>query len=568
MQAAGPPSGPAVAQARPARRTDPRARAAALPAGGSVLWPAAVAAAFTACQLLLVVPGTGLGWDETVYVSQVSPQAPAAFFSAPRARGVTFLAAPVTALTDSVTVLRTWLALLSGAGLLLALLPWRRLLPAPVTALAGALFASLWITLFYGPQVMPNLWVALGSLAAVGCFLNAVRAAERTPDGTGTTGTAGTAGTTGRAGRAGTADRAAAAGRPLPPGRRRRRGRPGRADLAGLGAAVAVVALMRPSDAVWLVLPLAAAALAVRPWRHAAVLVVLVGGLLLGGAEWAVEAQLRYGGLFTRLERASEIQGGIGLTADLARTAFDDQVRALEGRALCRPCDVPWRYPTTALWWFALPLLTVGGVVAGARTGLRAETRLPVLAAGSLAVPYLLLIDYAAPRFLLPSYALLAVPVAVLVTAAATAAGPRLRPVVAAVTALVLAGHLAVQFAVLDRAVERNRATRQTNERIAAALHDRGVRPPCTLTGQHAVPLAFHTGCASRQDGGHDGSITDAGLRALARAEPLAVLVAGDHSPPGWARDWPVQPLPDLPGVPDLRAHLSPTAVEAASRPR
>ena len=49
---------------------------------------AAVAAAFTLAQLLLVRPGMGLGWDETVYVSQVGTQAPAAFFSAPRARGV------------------------------------------------------------------------------------------------------------------------------------------------------------------------------------------------------------------------------------------------------------------------------------------------------------------------------------------------------------------------------------------------------------------------------------------------------------------------------------------------
>ncbi|MFF4650768.1 hypothetical protein [Streptomyces sp. NPDC001380] len=60
----------------------------------SLLPLAAVAAAFTAAQLLLVVPGTGLGWDETVYVSQVDPRVPAAFFSAPRARGISWLAAP------------------------------------------------------------------------------------------------------------------------------------------------------------------------------------------------------------------------------------------------------------------------------------------------------------------------------------------------------------------------------------------------------------------------------------------------------------------------------------------
>lgn len=46
-------------------------------------WLASVAAAFALVQLVLVVPGSGLGWDETVYVSQVSRDVPAAFFSAP-----------------------------------------------------------------------------------------------------------------------------------------------------------------------------------------------------------------------------------------------------------------------------------------------------------------------------------------------------------------------------------------------------------------------------------------------------------------------------------------------------
>ncbi|MGW4393444.1 hypothetical protein ACWEKA_44220, partial [Streptomyces sp. NPDC004685] len=38
--------------------------------------PAAAAGAFVLAQLLLVTPGTGLGWDEIVYVSQVEPGTP------------------------------------------------------------------------------------------------------------------------------------------------------------------------------------------------------------------------------------------------------------------------------------------------------------------------------------------------------------------------------------------------------------------------------------------------------------------------------------------------------------
>jgi hypothetical protein len=120
-------------------------------------WPAAVAATYTLAQPALFYPGTALGRDERVYVSQVTRGAEAAFFSAPRARGITLLVAPVTVLTSSVDVLRVYLAVLSGAGLFLVRWVWRSLLSQRVLALAGGLFAGLWITLFYGPQVMPKL---------------------------------------------------------------------------------------------------------------------------------------------------------------------------------------------------------------------------------------------------------------------------------------------------------------------------------------------------------------------------------------------------------------------------
>ncbi|MFB6776227.1 hypothetical protein ACFCX0_02090 [Streptomyces sp. NPDC056352] len=106
-------------------------------------WLAAVAAAFVFVQLVLVVPGSGLGWDETVYVSQVGRDVPAAFFSAPRARGISYLVAPVAALTSSMAALHVYLALCSGCGLFLALWVWRPLLPPAVVAGAGAMFAGL-----------------------------------------------------------------------------------------------------------------------------------------------------------------------------------------------------------------------------------------------------------------------------------------------------------------------------------------------------------------------------------------------------------------------------------------
>lgn len=88
----------------------PAARGSRRPGGEH--WLVLVAAAFTLAQLVLVRPGMGLGWDETVYVSQVSPHAPAAFFSAPRARGVPLLVAPISSWLSSTPLVRVCLALL------------------------------------------------------------------------------------------------------------------------------------------------------------------------------------------------------------------------------------------------------------------------------------------------------------------------------------------------------------------------------------------------------------------------------------------------------------------------
>jgi hypothetical protein len=470
-----------------------------------VWWLAGLCAAYVLVQCVLVVPGSQLDWDETVYTSQVSGSVPAAFFSAPRARGITFLAAPVAQLTGSVAALRVWMAALSGAGLFAALWVWRVLVPLRVLVVAGGLFCGLWVTVFYGPQVMPNLWSAYGALAAVGCFLRAAR--DRT-------------------------DRWA---------------------LVGVAGGVVVVGLMRPPDAFWLVAGLVGAALGVRRWRRPALVAALAAGLLLGCGEWVIEAYARYGGLAERLHRAGEIQGGLGWNV-----AVDDQVRALDGRTLCRPCDVPWRHRGTAAWWFALPLLAAGGTLAAARAR-RAGTAVTVLlTAAFLAASYLFLIDYAAPRFLLPAYALLALPVAECLWWLVGAARGRLRPVVLALVGAGLLGHLAVQYAVLANAVGNNHAMRRSYDAVVADLRRAGVRPPCLLSGPSAVPMAFHAGCASRQTAGPDASITPAGVVAQARSRSVAVLVPPGQLPPDWARAWRPVRLPDASQFSGYRAFVAP----------
>jgi hypothetical protein len=476
-------------------------------------WPAAVAAAFTVAQLLLVPPGMGLGWDEVIYVSQVSPHAPATAFSAPRARGVSALVWPVASWTSSTAALRVYLAVVSGLALFLVMRVWRGRRAPGVLAFAGLLFWGLWITVFYGPQAMPNLWVALAGLGAVGCFLRA--AADR-------------------------ADRAA---------------------LWGLAACAAVMALMRPTDAVWLAVPLAAAPLLVRRWRRPALFAAVLLGLAAGGAQWVVEAYTSHGGLTARLERASDIQGGLGWNI-----AVGDQLRTLAGRSICRPCNAPWPNPALAVWWFALPVLAAGGVALAVRSRRSHDTLLLTACAATSAVPYLFFIDYAAPRFLLPTYALLAIPVADCLAWLAIGAAPRRwRPVTASLVALAVVGHLAVQYVVVSRLSVRTDAQHRDWAHIADGLHDLGIRPPCLVSGPTTIPIAYYAKCLSIATHGPNVNITVAGIRAAAQHQNVAVLVPPGGSPPGYAADWPWRPLPAPPALAGHRVYTPPSTFSSGS---
>lgn len=472
--------------------------------GRTMAWIAAVTVAFVAAQVVFVPPRMGLSWDESVYVSQVSRHIPTAFFSAPRARGVSVLVAPVAAWTTSTVILRVYLALLSGAGLFVAFWIWRRLLPPGVLALAGMLFSGLWITQFYGPQAMPNLWVALGCVAAVGCFLRSA-------------------------------------------------GDPGdRTALAGLGLGLAFVALMRPPDGVWLALPLLASALTVSDWRRPVLFAVIVGGLAAGSADWLIEAFVNYGGVLARLHRSSQIEGGIGW-----HVAIADQIRALDGRTLCRPCNVAWRHPITAAWWFALPPLTAGGLMIAGRTRHTVTVLLPVLCAAGVAIPYLFLIAYAAPRFLLPAYALLAIPVAVCLTWLAVGVPRSLRPVTIPLVCIGLAGHLAIQHVVMAQTVRRTDVAHEDYALIAADLHRMGVRPPCVLTGDQDVPVAFDVRCKSVNVGGSDANATVGTILSDAAQMPVAVIEPPGTKPPAYARAWRSYALAHLRAMKGDRVYLS-----------
>ncbi|MGY1437665.1 hypothetical protein [Streptomyces reniochalinae] len=447
-------------------------------------WLAGVCGAFGLLSLTLVHPGLPLGWDELVYASRFSPHGPETPFSAPRTRGVPALIAPVAAFSDSVVLLRCYLTLTAALSLFLGYLPWvGRFSRRGTVPLAAALYGSVWIALFYAGAAMPNHYVATGLVAAVGCFL-----------------------------------RSPATGR----------------TRAGAAAALALAALMRPNDAVWPALVLLAAALGARrlPLRaRTRTALAVTCGLAAGLLPWAVEASLRFGGVLRRVRAASEVQGG--MSPRLTLDALKAHAAALDGPLLCRPCDGATLEWSNAGWWLLIPPLLLLGLRAARQQGRTASAALPLTAAAAVALPYLLFMEYAAPRFLLPAYALLA-PVAALgaLRAArwARARGTRRARVCVPLGGGALAAlHLALQLQQLGIHSGIQTAVRHDWQRVEEVLRAHGVRPPCVLGGNSStVPVAHTAGCHPARAGTPDALVL--------REAPL----------PAWAAaaDWHLHPVP------------------------
>jgi hypothetical protein len=475
-----------------ARAAVPRRGPSAGPADGpasrseSIWWLAGIAAVFAAAQLVFVAPHLLLSWDEVVYVSQTSAHSPAAYFDPARARGVPLLVAPVTMLTSSILALRIYLSLLSGLALFLALLAWRGLRPAWVLALAGLVYGGLWSALYYGPQAMPDEWVAFCGLAAVGLFVRAAAHLQQRE--------------------------------------------PARWLLAGLAACAAIAALVRPGDAVFLVAALVIAALSVPAWRHWPLLAATVIGFAAGAADWIAEAYVRFGGPLSRLHDAGAEQGGFSL-----HFAAWDEFRALNGPTLCRPCTVGVRYPVVSVWWLALPVIVVLGVLVARRSGVMASSVLAAACGLALAFQYLFLINYAAPRFLLPAYALLAIPVADAMSWLITGVRSDLRPGILTLVGAALAVQLFVQYTVLEHQVNEKISFFGDYTRIASDLHRLGVTKSCLIKGEQDIPVAYYAGCASAPT-----------FTPHATWDRVAVLEYPGIKPPGYARHWPVHALPGV----------------------
>jgi len=406
----------------------------------SLLWLVLVSVLFLAAELTPTLLRMPLGADEITYIARTSVRASLVSLPPVHGQGAGLLAAPVTLLTTSLTVLRIWMSVLSAVGLLLATLCWRGLRPMWVLAMAELILASLAITQNSGVQVYPDWWGALGLLALIGLFLHAVNGTMRD-----------------------------------------------RAVLPLIAVASLLIALMRPQNVVFLMGPVILAALLVRRWRKLKVLAAMAVGIALGAVEWLAGAYLWFGGLSERIRLAGQEPPPLHLYF-----ALGTQLRSLNGPWYCTPPDcTTWEVPIETPWWIAFLAIAALGVWAGWRSTKKASSVLAAVTAAWVFILYAFLVPFGAPRYLLPTFALMAILAADGMVWAITES--HWRDLAIAGSCLFLLGGIVSQRVILQHQVADQVAGRQFQAQ-AAELKKMGVHAPCALIN---TSIAWYLGCSA-----------------------------------------------------------------------
>ncbi|GAA2576979.1 hypothetical protein SMC26_29895 [Actinomadura fulvescens] len=446
---------------------------------------ALVALAFAVTQAAVGGLRVPLDLDEAVYLSQFSSSVPTIPYAAHRAPGQGLAAAPVVLLTSSVPVIRGYLIGLSAVLLVAAYLPWLKVTRA--APLAAALFASTWISLRFAGAALPNHLVALGAIAAAGLLVRDSRVA--------------------------------------------------------LAMVFAGLALLRPTDAAYIGVPLLVAALLKRRRAAAA---AICAGLAAGGLWWLIEAYARFGSPTTRLGAIASINGTDGLHFELLRywAAMDGNETCLPTTADCGPITF-----ASGLWWIGGAILVALGFHAARRAPMMSAVVICTVTAAVFAAAYLVLSDWAVPRYILPVFALLSIPASEGLRYLA-----RWRPAVVLAAAAVLA-HVTFQIATAARATDSATEALTPFVRAAEALPVTG---RCAVIGRFGPQIAFQRRChaADMHDGIEPrdsyGDVTRANIARL-RAQGLRVIATTRPRLPE-AASWRTVPVPGT----RLTLYLSP----------
>ena len=427
---------------------DAGSAASSSPFRGSSLALLLVALLFFVVQLVLVPRPFGLSVDEANYLAKVDPAVPELNWTQPRAWGMPVLAAPVAYFSADLPAIRLYLSVLASAGLAAAFWPWLRVLHGPVAPLAALLFSTTWFTVFFGSALMPNLYVALGAVGAIGIVLRSVQQPKwwRT----------------------------------------------------ALAATVsAFIALVRPTDSVLVVAALVAGALLVPRLRRPGPLAALIVGCVVGWLPWILEAFARFGGPVTRL-RAAESAGPNGLNFDLS--GLLTLPRLLDGNpTYCcyggPPSDAGPVPILLSVWLLTVIVAALVGVAFAARQHRLPEMLVVCLPAGLLAAFYLLLPAFVTLRFLLPVFALLALPVATAVVSLTTTSRGGWRSAAVTVVTVGVLTHVVGMLAIAEHALDHTAARRSVALQNGAALRPLIAGRPCLVVGVQAQTTAFYARC-------------------------------------------------------------------------
>ena len=453
-----------------------------------------VGVGYLCLEVFLVGPHFGLSHDESVYLSQVDPHVPDFGWHAWRAWGMPVLMSPVAVLSPGLAAIRLYASCLAAVTLVAAFWPWLRVVRSPAVPLAALLFATGWVTVYFGNDVQPNLYVALGGVGAVGLFLRATSAESR-------------------------------------PALTRL--------LVGLGAVMFLVALVRPSDAALLAAPLVFIAL-LRNVSRISLLVPLASGVVLGWVPWVVEAYLRFGGPVHRYRLSTAHDAVGGLHPGLRTASF--YLRMLDGPFYGYPDPRGPALGGYSPLWLVVVGVGIALALFGGYAAHRARQLFPVATAATVAVSftafYVFLLTYGAVRFLLPICALLTIPVAVALCSLARQPQRQTAALVATagVTALV-GSQVGLQLASARQHVVRDRVLRTEFAHAGDDVRRLGVPHPCLLLGSlDPAPTAYYARC---QAGVPDlGSVlVDQAVAGRARGMTVVVIAPASGLPAyfdGW----------------------------------
>jgi hypothetical protein len=404
-------------------------------------WVWVIAGASATVQILVGSLRRAPSWDEAIYLSQVTKGAAALPFVASRARGLGLVVAPLASVGAPLWLVRLFLVLATSVVAALVFRLW-----VPVlgwgAVLGMVLFSGSWPVLFYGSEVMPNLWAALLAVGTLGLVF--------------------------RCG-AGSQVR--------------------RADLFGVGLMAAAMALVRPPDA--LVLAVVASIVVAAMRGRVRTILALVLGVAVGTLPWIIEMSVRYGGPLEAIDAARTVSHLDGAISGLA-----EHLRLTDGPLLGPDPDgsFPW---VGALWWLGLIGLAAWAIRPGADRGRACASRLAAIAGFALAVEYLFLITGLAPRFLVPALALLSI--------AAGGGLDRLRSDGhlgknrLAVLGAILAAFLVWQVSTIDRLEAQARDERGIPEAVGLAIGQALGGDGCVVAStDDFAQVAFAADCAGR----------------------------------------------------------------------